>query len=327
MNRREFIAGLGAAACPAVARAQQQAAMPVIGLLDSGSPEGSADFVAAFRKGLADTGYVEGRNVTIEYRYALRKVDRMPELAADLVRRRVAVIATPGSTPTSLAAKAATTTIPIVFGVGADPVQVGLVASLNRPAGNLTGFSEMNTEVGPKRFAILHEFALPRAAPFGMLVNPKNPLSEFAIKEAQAAVAALGRSLEVAAAGADDDLEEAFDGLKQKGVVALAVTPDTQFGQRLNQVVALAARYSLPAIYWDPMFPKGGGLISYGSTVVESYRQVGIYVGRILKGDKPADLPVLRPTKFELVINLKAAKALGITIPETLLATADEVIQ
>jgi putative tryptophan/tyrosine transport system substrate-binding protein len=248
----------------------------------------------------------------------------MPELAADLVRRRVPVIATPGSTPASLAAKAATTTIPIVFGVGSDPVQVGLVANLNRPGGNLTGYSEMNTEVGPKRFALLHEFALPHAAPFGVLVNPKNPLAEFAVKEAQAAVATLGRPLEVVAAGTDGDFEEAFASLKQKRVVVVA--PDTLFGQRRDQVIAFAARGSQPTNYWDPMFPKAGGLMSYGSTVAESYRRVGMYVGRILHGDKPADLPVVQPTKFELVINLKTANALGLTVPNTLLVSADEVI-
>jgi putative ABC transport system substrate-binding protein len=323
MNRREFIAGLGAAAWPVVACAQT----PVVGLLDSGSPETSADFLAAFRKGLGETGYAEGRNVTIEFRYARRDVDRMPELAADLVRHRVAVIATPGGTPASLAAKAATTTIPIVFSVGSDPVQVGLVANLNRPGGNLTGYSEMNTEVGPKRFALLHEFALPHGAPFGVLVNPKNSLTRFAVKEAQVAVATLGRPLEVVAAETDSDLEEAFANLKQKRVVALVITPDALFAQRRDQVIALAARGSLPASYWDPLFPKAGGLMSYGSTIAESYRQVGIYVGRILHGDKPADLPVAQPTKFEFVINLKTAKALGLTVPETLLATADEVIQ
>jgi putative ABC transport system substrate-binding protein len=253
MRRREFIAGLGVTtAWPLVGRAQT----PVIGLLDSGSPEGSADFVAAFRKGLGETGYAEGRNVAIEFRYAVRDVDRMPELAADLVRRRVAVIATPGSTPASLAARAATTTIPIVFGVGSDPVQVGLVANLNRPGGNLTGYSEMNTEVGPKRFALLHEFALPPAAPFGVLVNPKNPLAEFAVKEAQAAVARLGRPLEVVAAGTDGDFEEAFAKLRQKRVAALVVAPDTLFGQRRDQVVALAARY--PQTIGTPCFLKPG---------------------------------------------------------------------
>ncbi len=324
MRRREFIAGLGSAAAWPVAAGAQT---PVIGLLDAGSPEGSADLLAAFRKGLSETGYAEGRNVTIEIRYALREVDRMAELAADLVRRRVAVIATPGSTPASLAAKAATTTIPIVFSLATDPVAMGLVATLNRPGGNATGYSEMNTEVGPKRFAFLHEFALPHAAPFGVLVDPKNPLTDFAVKEAQATVARLGRPLEVVAAETDGELEEAFASLKQKRVVALVVTPDALFFQRRDHVVALAARGSLPAIYWDPGFPKAGGLMSYGSTVAESYRQAGIYVGRILHGENPANLPVLQPTKFELVINLTTAKALGLTVPETPLATADEVIQ
>jgi putative tryptophan/tyrosine transport system substrate-binding protein len=310
-------------AWPLLAGAQQPA-MPVIGVLDVGTP--NPVFVAAFREGLSETGYVEGRNVTIEYRYALREFDRLPELAADLVRRRVAVIATPGSTPASLAAKAATATIPIVFSLATDPVQMGLVASLNRPGGNATGYSEMNTEVGPKRFGLLHEL-LPQAARFGVLVNPKNPLTDFAVKEAQAVAATMGRPIEVLAASTDRDIDTAFASFMQKRVVALVVTPDALFFGRRDQVIALAARNALPAIYWDPTFPKAGGLMSYGSTITESYRQVGIYVGRILKGDKPGDLPVQQPTKFELVINLKTAKALGLTIPETMLATANEVIE
>jgi putative ABC transport system substrate-binding protein len=322
MRRRDFIAGLGGAvAWPALAQA-----LPVIGLLESGSPEGSADFMAAFRKGLGETGYADGRNVTIESRYALRGIDRLPELAAELVRRRVAVIATPGSTPASLAAKAATTTIPTVFSLATDPVAMGHVASLNRPGGNATGYSEMNTEVGPKRFGLLHEL-VPQARHFGVLVNPKNVLTEFAVKEAQAAAVTIGRPVEVLAASTEGDIDMVFASLMQKQVDALVVTPDVLFNVRRDQVVALAARGSLPAIYWDPGFPKAGGLMSYGSTVAESYRQVGIYVGRILHGDKPADLPVVQPIKFELVINFKTAKALGLTIPETLLATADEVIQ
>jgi putative tryptophan/tyrosine transport system substrate-binding protein len=326
MRRREFIAGLGSAAAWPLAARAQQTGVPVVGFIESGSPERNANFVAAFRKGLSETGYAEGRNVTIEYRYALGEIDRMPELAVDLVRRGVAVIATPGSTPTSLAAKAATTKIPIVFGVGSDPVQVGLVPNLNRPGGNVTGFSEMNTEVGPKRFALLH-MLVPNAEVFGVLVNPKNPLTEFAVREARAAAAKIGRPTEIVPAGPDRDIDSVFTSLAQKRVGALVVTPDTTFNLRGNQVIALAARHSIPAIYWDPLFPRAGGLMSYGSTVEESYRQVGIYVGRILKGEKPADLPVLQPTKFDLVINLKTAKALGLTIPETLLATADEVIQ
>jgi putative ABC transport system substrate-binding protein len=327
MRRREFIAGLGSAVTWPLVTSAQQPTMSVIGCLDAGAPERNADFIAAFRKGLSEAGYIEGRNITIEFRYAFGDADRMPELAADLVRRRVAVIATPGSTPASLAAKGATTTIPIVFGIGADPVAVGLVPNLNRPGGNVTGYSEMNTEVGPKRFGLMHELGLPPAAPFGVLVNPKNQLTETAVKEAQAAAATLGRPILVVTASTEGDIEDAFASLVQKHTVALVIAPDVLFALHSNQVTALAARSSIPAIYWDPLFPKAGGLMSYGSSIAESYRQVGIYAGRILKGERPADLPVLRPTKFELVINLKTAKALGLSIPETLLATADEVIE
>jgi putative tryptophan/tyrosine transport system substrate-binding protein len=299
----------------------------VIGFIDAGGRARNANFAAAFRKGLSETGYAEDRNVTIEYRYLDGQFDRLPEVTADFVRRRVAVITTPGSTPTSLGAKAATATIPIVFGVGSDPVQVGLVPNLNRPGGNITGFSEMNTEVGPKRFGLLNQLVVPQAARFGVLINPKNPLSEFAIREAKAAAVTTGRPIEVLVASSDRDIDAVFARLTQNQVVALVFIPDALFFQHIDQVIALAARHSVPSIYWDPAFPKAGGLMSYGSSIAESYRQVGIYVGRILKGEKPGDLPVLRPTKFELVINLNTAKALGLTVPETLLATADEVIQ
>jgi putative ABC transport system substrate-binding protein len=328
MRRREFIAAVGgaAAAWPLSARAQQSA-IPVIGLLETSSPEPTAHLLAAFHKGLSETGFVEGRNLKVEYRFAEGQLDRLPALAAELVRGQVAVIVTPGSSPATRAAKAATSTIPIVFSVGADPIQMGLVASLSRPGGNLTGFSEMNTEVGPKRFELLHEVQ-PRAKRFGVLVNPRNPITEFVVREAQAAAATVGsQQIEVLAASTDRDIDAIFASPLQMRVDALVVTPDPIFMQNRDQVTALLARQAVPAIYWDPIFPKTGGLMSYGSTVPESYRHVGAYVGRILKGEKPADLPVQQPTKFELVINLTAAKALGLTIPETLLATADEVIQ
>jgi putative ABC transport system substrate-binding protein len=326
MKRREFIAGLGGAAAWSVAVRAQQPARPVVGFLETGSPGPDSHLLAAFRNGLSENGYVEGRNLMVEYRFAEGRVDRLPAMAAELVRLQVAVIITPGSTPATRAAKAATSTIPIVFSVGADPVQMGLVDSLNRPGGNLTGFSEMNAAIAPKRFELLREL-VPNAARFGVLVNPKNPISEFAVREAQAAAAMIGRQIEVLAASTDRDIDAMFADLKQKQVDALVVTPEPLFYIRREQITTLAVRHAIPAIYWDPAFPEAGGLMSYGSSVPDSYRQVGIYVGRVLKGAKPADLPVQQSTKFQLVINVKTAKALGLTIPETLLATADEVIQ
>jgi putative tryptophan/tyrosine transport system substrate-binding protein len=326
MRRREFIAGLGSAvAWLATARAQQPA-VPVVGVLSSGTAEAASALLPAFHEGLAAAGYVVGRNLAIEYRFGTGNPDGLTELAADLVRRQVAVIASPGSTPASLAAKAATATIPIIFGVGGDPVQNGLVTNLKRPGGNVTGFSEMNTEVGPKRLALLYE-VVPNATHFGVLVNPKNPLTKYAIREAQEAAAKIGRKIEVLAATNDLDLDAVFAGLMQMQVSALLVTPEPFFYERREKLTALAVRHAIPAIYWDRGLVEAGGLMSYGSSIAESYRQIGIYVGRILNGEIPGDLPVLRPTRFELVINLKTAKALGLTIPETLLATADEVIQ
>jgi putative ABC transport system substrate-binding protein len=325
-NRREFIAGLGAAAWPVMVRAQQPK-IPVIGYLSLGPPEEAVGYTAAFRAGLSETGYVDGRNVSIEYRYVLTaEFDRYAELAAGLVRLGVAAIATAGGTPAALAAKAATARIPIVFAIGADPVQMGLVTNLNRPGGNVTGFTEMNTEVGPKRLALLHEL-VPNAVRFGVLVNPKNPLTDFAISEAQAAAAKIGRQVEVLAASTDRDIDEIFAGRMQNRIDALLVTPDPLFYARRAQLATLTVGQALPAIYWDRLLVEAGGLISYGSNVTDMVRQVGTYTGRILKGERPADLPVVQPTKFELVINLKTAKALGLTVPETLLATADEVIQ
>ena len=329
MRRREFIAVLGGAAVswPLAVRAQQPA-MPVIGYLRSDSPEASPKLRLEFTKGLAETGYVEGRNVTVEYRWAEGHYDRLPELAADLVRRQVAVIVTPGNTPAALAAKAATSTIPIVFSFGADPVKIGLVASLDRPGGNATGFGEMNIEVAPKRLGIMHEL-MPSAPRFALLLEPKNsPTTAADVTELQAAAAATGLQVEVVYAAATvGDLETAFSSLAQKRVDALMVNPSPQFASLRVQLAALAARYAIPTIYWDRRLADAGGLMSYGSNVEDLFRQVGVYAGRILKGEKPSDMPVQQATKFDFVINLKAAKALGLAVPPTLLARADDVIE
>jgi putative tryptophan/tyrosine transport system substrate-binding protein len=327
MRRREFIAVLGGAALswPLAVRAQQPA-MPVIGYLRSDSPEASPKLRLEFTKGLAETGYVEGRNVTVEYRWAEGHYDRLPELAADLVRRQVAVIVTPGNTPAALAAKAATSTIPIVFSFGADPVKI--VASLDRPGGNATGFGEMNIEVAPKRLGIMHEL-MPSAPRFALLLEPKNsPTTAADVTELQAAAAATGLQVEVVYAAATvGDLETAFSSLAQKRVDALMVNPSPQFASLRVQLAALAARYAIPTIYWDRRLADAGGLMSYGSNVEDLFRKVGVYAGRILKGEKPSDMPVQQATKFDFVINLTAAKALGLAVPPTLLARADDVIE
>jgi putative tryptophan/tyrosine transport system substrate-binding protein len=319
MRRREFIAGLGsAAAWPLVARAQQPP-MPVIGFLNSGSPRPFAPLLAAFRQGLNDGGYVEGQNVAIEYRWAEGRYDQLPALAADLVRRRVAVIAATGGTPSARAAKAATATIPILFAT-ANPVGDGLVASFSRPGSNATGVSVFTTELAPKRLQWLREL-VPKAGKIGMLINPAANVQEME------AVTRAGLHLLTIKAQADSDLEQAFTEAAEQGIEALLVSADPSFNARRAQLVALAARHSLPAAYPWREYVEAGGLMSYGTSLAGTYRQVGQYVSRVLKGDKPADLPVQNPTKFELVINLKTAKALGLTVPETLLATADEVIQ
>jgi putative ABC transport system substrate-binding protein len=282
--------------------------------------------LADFRKGLGETGHVEGHSVAIEYRWAENQNDRLLELATDLVRRRVNVIATPASTPAALAAKAATATIPIVFFVGVDPINAGLVATFNRPGGNITGVTTMNVQLGAKRLELLQEL-LPRAERFAVFINPKNPIADALIADAQAAAAAIGRHMEVLSASTAREIDAAFANLVQERVDALLVSPDALLIDRCIQVVTLASYNRVPTIYYDREFSDVGGLMSYGPSQADLFRQVGIYTGRILKGEKPADLPVLQPTKFELVINLQTARTLGIDVPVTLLARADEVIE
>jgi putative ABC transport system substrate-binding protein len=275
---------------------------------------------------VSEAGYVDGRNAAIEFRWAHNDNSRLPELAADLVRSRVALIAVVASTPAALAAKAATATIPIVFYSGGDPVQLGLVASLNRPGGNVTGVTSMNAELGAKRLGLLHEL-LPGAAPFGFLINPKNPTSDAAITDVRAAAAAIGRQVEVLTASNHRDIDTAFANLAQKRVAALSVGPDALFLVRRIQIVTLAVYPRVPAIFAFREDAESGGLMSYGSSITASSHQVGVYTGRILKGEKPADLPVQLAAKFEFVINLQIAKTLGLEVPPTLLARADEVIE
>jgi putative ABC transport system substrate-binding protein len=326
MKRRAFITLLGgaAAAWPFAARAQQPA-LPVIGFLSSSSPADRANLVTAFRQGLSETGHVEGRNVAIEYRWAEGKNDRLPDLAADLVRRQVAVIAV-HDTPSAIAAKAATTTIPIVFVSGGDPVKLGLVASFNRPGGNVTGVSFMAAELGAKQLGLLHEL-LPGAVRIAVLVEPNFPLTEPFVSDVRAAALVIGKQIEVLDASTGRDIDTVFASLAQKPVDALLVGPTSLFHIGRVQLVTLAAYHRVPAIYLLREFAEAGGLMSYGTSFTDAYRQVGIYAGRILKGEKPGDLPVMRSTKFEFVINLNTAKAFGLTVPPGVLAIADEVIE
>jgi putative ABC transport system substrate-binding protein len=326
VRRRDFITLLAGAmgGWPSAVRAQQKA-MPVIGYLSGASPGPYAPFVAAFHRGLTETGYVEEQNVAIEYRWAEGRYDRMPALAADLVGRAVDVIAAGGDTAV-LAAKSATSTIPIVFFSGSDPADRGLVASLARPGGNVTGVTFMTGELMPKRLEMLTEL-VPQARVIALLVNSNKQGDEPIMRDVQEAARAKGVQLRILKAGTDSEIDAAFASLVQLHAGGLVVSPDAFFGSRRDQLVALASRHAVPAIYEWREFAAAGGLISYGASLTDTWRQVGIYAGKILKGAKPADLPVQRPTIFELVINLKTAKALGLTVPPLLLATADEVIE
>ena len=326
IERRTFLATLGgAAAWPLAARAQQPA-MPVIGWLNSETPSGYAPFAAAFRQGLSESGFVEGRNVAIEYRWAQGHNDRLPALAADLVRRQVAVIAAAG-TPSSLAAKAATATIPIVFSTAADPVVEGLVAKLARPGGNATGVTNLGTELVQKQIEKLHEM-LPKANVIAALVNPTDPaLGGPATKQAQAAARALGLQMNIVQASTERDIEAAFASLARLGVGALVILPNAFFISRREQIAALAIRHVVPAVYYQREFAAAGGLMGYGPSVPDGYRRIGIYAARILKGELPGDLPVQQSTKFELVINLHTARVLGLDVPFHLQQLADEVIE
>jgi putative ABC transport system substrate-binding protein len=328
MRRREFIKLFGstAAAWPVAARAQPPA-MPVIGFLNSASPESYAPQLAGFRQGLHEVGYTEGENVAIEFRWAKAQYNRLPELAADLVRRQVAVIAATGGSVSAIAAKSATTTIPIVFTSGGDPVRMGLVASLSRPGGNVTGVYVFTSTLAAKRLELLHEL-VPAAKVIAMLVNPTNPNSESDMRAVEAAAPAIGVQIVVLKASNGVEIGKAFDALSKYKVDAVLVAADPLFDNSgRDQLIVLTARHAVPAIYDWRDVAVAGGLVSYGSNLAEGYRLAGIYTGRILKGEKPADLPVLQPSKFEFVINLKTAKALGLTIPNQMQLLADEVIE
>ena len=328
MRRREFISLIGGAvgAWPVTLRAQQRPVMPVIGFLGQGTPETDADLVAALRKGLKEIAFVEGQSVAIDFRWPNGQSERLPELATDLVRRRVSAIAAT-STPAALAAKAATGTIPIVFVLGADPIKLGLVASLNRPGGNLTGVANLNVELGPRRLELLHEL-VPMATVVGLLVNPTNPnLAEPTTKNLRAAAHTLGLQLHILNASTDRDFDTVFATLIQLQLGALVIGADPFFSSRLEQLAALTVRHAVPTVYQTREFTAAGGLMSYGASFTDAFRAAGVYTGRILKGDKPADLPVQQLVKVELIINRKTAKALGLTVPAALLARANEVIE
>jgi putative ABC transport system substrate-binding protein len=327
MNRRDFITLLGgaAAAWPLAARAQQPA-MPVVGFLSARSPREAASVLQAFLQGLREAGYLEGKNVTIEYRWAEGHYDRLPALAAELVQLQVAVIAATGGEPSPLAAKAATSSIPIVFTAGGDPVEAGLVASLSRPGGNVTGTTIMGIEVGPKRLDLIRQL-VPNATSVAMLVNPKFPLGSIEARDVQSATRSLGMQFHVLYASTEGEIDAAFgDIIKQKINILIIATDPFLLGQR-DQLVGLAARYAVPTMYFLREFAEAGGLMSYGPDIANGYRQAGVYTGRILSGAKPASLPVLRPTHFLLILNLKTTRALGLAVPDRLLAIADEVIE
>jgi putative ABC transport system substrate-binding protein len=327
MRRRDFITLLGSATTmrPLMARAQQPA-MPVIGFLSTQAAWESAAYTTAFRLGLEESGYVEGRNVMVEYRWAENHYDRLPTLAADLLRRPVSIIAATGGGIAVQTAKALTTSIPIVFQIGADPVALGLVASLNRPGGNLTGITGLGNELSPKRLQLLKE-VVQSATALGLLVNPKNPSSEVDIRNVQDAAQALGLQLHVVRASGEGDLTAAFAVLTQLRIGGLVIAPDGFFVSAAEQLATMTQRHAMPAIYQYRAFVAAGGLMSYGSSVTDQYRQVGIYAGRILKGEKPGELPVQQSTKVELFLNLKTAKTLSLSFPITLLGRADEVIE
>jgi len=325
MRRREFLSAIGAVASAPFAARAQQLAIPVIGFLSSGTAAGLEYLTAAFRQGLGEAGYVEGRNVAIEYRWAEGQYDRLPVIAADLVRRRVSVVLA-GTTPAALAAKKATSTIPIVFIVGADPIAIGLVDSLSRPSSNVTGVSNYLSDLGAKRLELLREL-VPNAAVIGVLVNPSFPDAESQSKDLKEAAHKLGQLVRIVNVNNEKDFDAAFATLRQLQAEVLLVTVDPLFNSRREQLIALAAQHKIPAIYFGREFVVSGGLMSYAANLADGYRQASIYVGRILKGTKPADLPVVQPTKFEMVVNLKTAKTLGLTIPPSLRARADEVIE
>jgi len=325
MKRREFIGLISGTATLAFSARAQQPSLPVIGYLESESQGQFSDLIPAFRKGLSETGYIDGQNVRIEYRWAEGQYDRLPALTAELVRGHATLIFTTAFI-SAQAAKAVTTTVPIVFVSGPDPVQLGLVASLNRPGSNLTGVTLFTSTVGAKRLQLLREL-LPAATTFAFIVNPSNTRADSDIQEMETAARALGQQIVVAKAGTDRDFETAFQTLAQRSIQALVIGGDPFFNSQAQQLVALASHYEIPTIYPLNEFATVGGLMSYGSSIFDAYRQAGIYAGRILRGTKPADLPVMQPTKFELVINLKTAKALNLTVPPSLLARADEVIE
>ncbi|MFL5084224.1 MAG: ABC transporter substrate-binding protein [Xanthobacteraceae bacterium] len=326
MRRREFILALGGAAAWPLPLSAQQPAMPVVGFLNTASPAPFNHLVAAFRSGLEEAGFVEGRNVALEFRWADGRYERLPALAAELVQRSVAVLATSGGDPALLAARAATTTIPIVFLIGSDPVELGYVASFNKPGGNLTGVHQLTAMLGAKRLGLLREVA-PRAALMGVLINPSFPPAAAMLKDAEKAAASLGIRVLALNATTESEFEPAFSTLAREQASALLIGADPFFNSRRDLLVALAARYRVPTIYEFREFALAGGLMSYGTSLSDSYRQAGNYAGRLLKGARPAELPIVESSKFELVVNLKTAKALGLEVPPGLLTAADEVIE
>jgi putative tryptophan/tyrosine transport system substrate-binding protein len=326
MRRREFIMLLGGAVTAWPPANAQQPTLPVIGFLGTGAPEAAVHFVSAFHSGLRQAGFVEAQNVRIEYRWANNQYDRLSELMEDLVRRQVAVIATPFSTVAAVAAKRANTTIPVVFSIAGDPIKLGLVASLNRPGGNMTGIVNMNVELGPKRLSLLHTL-VPAGTTFALLVNPNNPYTATMVDNLQAAAAVMGVTAEAIAASTNSEIDEGFARIVERRVDGLLVSPDNLFSNRRVQIVTLCARHAIPTIYSFREDAEAGGLMSYGADIPGEYRDVGVYVGRILKSESPASLPVMQPTQFEFVINAQTAKTLGLQVPPALVTGADKLIE